>query len=57
MKVNYGYPESIERIVEHLEDQLIEIYAKIGKKIQENKQKKQLEEMEREKNQEQGSPS
>jgi len=47
MKVDYGYPESIEKIVGELEEQLISLYAKVGEKMQENKRKKDLEEMEK----------
>lgn len=44
MKVDYGYPESIGKIVNELENQLITLYAKVGKKIQErNKQKEEQE--------------
>ncbi|XP_060856065.1 uncharacterized protein LOC132933804 [Metopolophium dirhodum] len=50
MKVNYGYPESIEKIVGELEEQLISLYAKVGEKMQENKRKKDLEEMEKDVN-------
>lgn len=50
MKVDYGYPESIEKIVGELEEQLISLYAKVGEKIQENKRKKDLEEMEKDVN-------
>lgn len=49
MKVDYGYPESIEKIVGELEEQLISLYAKVGEKMQENKRKKDLEEIEKEK--------
>ncbi|XP_026818946.1 uncharacterized protein LOC113557570 [Rhopalosiphum maidis] len=50
MKVDYGYPESIGKIVGELEEQLISLYAKVGEKMQENKRKKDLEQMEREAN-------
>lgn len=39
MKSDYGYPQSIERIVGELEDQLIELYAMIGLKLYENDEK------------------
>lgn len=39
MKSDYGYPQSIERIVGELEDQLIELYAMIGIKLHENDEK------------------
>lgn len=44
MKVDYGYPESIEKITNELEDQLIELYAKVGRKLQELREKKGQEE-------------
>jgi len=50
MKVDYGYPESIGKIVGEREEQLISLYAKVGEKMQENKRKKDLEQMEREAN-------
>jgi len=50
MKVDYGYPESIEKIVSELEELLISLYAKVGEKMQENKRKKDLEEMEKDVN-------
>lgn len=46
MRVDYGYPESVEMIVNDLEDRLIELYAKIGVKINETRQ--QTFEMDRE---------
>lgn len=43
MKVEYGYPESIKKIVNELEDRLINLYAMVGKKIDENNQNKEVE--------------
>lgn len=43
MKVDYGYPESIAKIVNELEDQLIGLYAMVGKKMYTDKQNKELE--------------
>ncbi|XP_050526569.1 uncharacterized protein LOC126897201 [Daktulosphaira vitifoliae] len=40
MKVDHGYPESIEKIVGELEDHLIGLYAKVGQKLQDIKEKK-----------------
>lgn len=40
MKIDYGYPESIEKIVGELEDQLIGLYAKVGQKLHDIKEKK-----------------
>lgn len=45
MKVDYGYPESIGKIVNELENQLITLYAKVGKKIQERNKQKEEEEL------------
>lgn len=42
MKVDYGYPESMEKIINELEDQLLELYAKIGKKVYETRKKLDL---------------
>jgi len=47
MKVDYGYPDSITKIVGELEEQLISLYAKVGEKMQENKRKKDLEQIEK----------
>lgn len=47
MKVDYGYPDSIAKIVGELEEQLISLYAKVGEKMQENKRKKDLEQIEK----------
>ncbi|XP_050426978.1 uncharacterized protein LOC126837198 [Adelges cooleyi] len=52
MKVDYGYPESIEKIVNELEDQLIALYAKVGQKLHEIKEKKAQEEKARKENEE-----
>lgn len=41
--MDYGYPESIEKVTNDLEDQLIELYAKIGRKMQEIQLKKEQE--------------
>lgn len=43
MKVDYGYPDSINKIVNQLEDQLIGRYAMVGKKMHTVKQNKELE--------------
>lgn len=43
MKVDYGYPESIEKITNELEDQLIGLYAKVGRKLQELQEKRDQE--------------
>lgn len=50
MKVDYGYPETIEKIVNELEEKLITLYAKVGEKIQEKKRKKDLEQLEKDEN-------
>lgn len=47
MKVDYGYPDSIAKITGELEEQLISLYAKVGEKMQENKRKKDLEQIEK----------
>ncbi|XP_050444426.1 uncharacterized protein LOC126847984 isoform X1 [Adelges cooleyi] len=44
MKIDYGYPESIEKIVNELEDRLISLYAKVGQKLAENNERKKTEE-------------
>ncbi|VVC45954.1 Hypothetical protein CINCED_3A017099 [Cinara cedri] len=43
MKVEYGYPECIGKIVSEFEDQLIMLYSMVGKKIDENNQKNEVE--------------
>lgn len=48
--MDYGYPGSIEKITNDLEDQLIELYAKIGRKIQEIQSKKEQEQKEKDLN-------
>lgn len=49
MKTDYNYPASIKKIVSELEDQLIQLYAKVGEKIQEDTRKKEVEQYEMEK--------
>lgn len=49
MKVDYNYPASIEKIVNELEERLIQLYAKVGGIIQEDIRKKEMEQNEMEK--------
>lgn len=37
--MDYGYPNNIKKIVDELEDKLIELYARVGIKISENKRR------------------
>lgn len=44
MRVDFSYPEGIGKIVIVLEKQLLELYAKVGEKLEEIKEKQEKQE-------------